>query len=113
MFNQIRNAITLAVTMAVVPATFAAGTDVSKLGTELNPLGGTMAGNADGSIPAWTGGLTEKVAGEHAGEKAVASPPHPQPISNILCFSVRFSFAARRAIFRFCAISRSSVSLAK
>ena len=68
MFNQIRNAITLAVTLAVVPATFAAGTDVSKLGTELNPLGGTMAGNADGSIPAWTGGLTEKVAGAHAGD---------------------------------------------
>ncbi len=68
MFNQIRNAITLAVTLAVVPTTFAAGTDVSKLGTELNPLGGTMAGNADGSIPAWTGGLTEKVAGDYAGD---------------------------------------------
>ena len=68
MFNQIRNAMTLAVTLAVVPATFAAGNDVSKLGAELNPLGGIMAGNADGSIPAWTGGLTEKVAGEYAGD---------------------------------------------
>jgi hypothetical protein len=31
--------------------------EVAKLGTSLTPLGGEMAGNADGSIPAWTGGL--------------------------------------------------------
>lgn len=29
------------------------------LGSTLTPLGGEMAGNADGSIPAWTGGLTD------------------------------------------------------
>lgn len=31
--------------------------EVAKLGTSLTPLGGEMAGNADGTIPAWTGGL--------------------------------------------------------
>ncbi|MBD9424491.1 DUF1329 domain-containing protein [Pseudomonas sp. PDM15] len=31
----------------------------NQLGTTLTPLGAEMAGNADGSIPAWTGGLTK------------------------------------------------------
>lgn len=31
--------------------------DAEKLGTTLTPLGAEKAGNADGSIPAWTGGL--------------------------------------------------------
>jgi hypothetical protein len=32
--------------------------EIAKLGTTLTPLGGEKAGNADGTIPAWTGGLT-------------------------------------------------------
>ena len=32
--------------------------EAAKLGTELMPLGGEKKGNADGSIPAWDGGLT-------------------------------------------------------
>jgi hypothetical protein len=32
--------------------------EAAKLGAELTPLGGEKAGNADGSIPAWDGGLT-------------------------------------------------------
>ena len=32
--------------------------EIAKLGNELTPLGGIMAGNADGTIPAWTGGIT-------------------------------------------------------
>ena len=31
--------------------------EAAKLGNSLTPLGGEKAGNADGSIPAWTGGL--------------------------------------------------------
>ncbi len=31
--------------------------EVAKLGTSLTPLGGEKAGNADGTIPEWTGGL--------------------------------------------------------
>ncbi|MBO3273652.1 DUF1329 domain-containing protein [Pseudomonas schmalbachii] len=38
--------------MAAVPAD-----QVAKLGTSLTPMGAEKAGNADGSIPAWTGGL--------------------------------------------------------
>jgi hypothetical protein len=39
----------------------------AKLGTELTPLGGEMAGNADGSIPAWTGGYTQQIPGDEPG----------------------------------------------
>ncbi|MGK8436801.1 DUF1329 domain-containing protein [Ectopseudomonas hydrolytica] len=42
---------------AAVPAT-----EASKLGTTLTPIGAEKAGNADGSIPAWNGGL-DKNAG--------------------------------------------------
>ena len=33
--------------------------EAGKLKTTLTPLGGERAGNADGSIPAWTGGYTK------------------------------------------------------
>lgn len=41
----------------------AAATDVSKLGNELTAVGAEKAGNADGSIPAWSGGLTKAPSG--------------------------------------------------
>lgn len=37
--------------------------DVARLGKDLTPMGAEMAGNADGSIPPWTGGLTTPPAG--------------------------------------------------
>lgn len=37
--------------------------DIAKLGTSLTPLGGEKAGNAEGTIPAWTGGITRPPAG--------------------------------------------------
>ncbi|MEN8128636.1 MAG: DUF1329 domain-containing protein [Pseudomonadota bacterium] len=43
--------------------------DLEKLGTVLTPLGGEKAGNANGTIPSWNGGLTKPpsayVEGEH------------------------------------------------
>ncbi|KUJ91854.1 MAG: hypothetical protein XD38_0537, partial [Pseudomonas sp. 63_8] len=36
--------------------------EAAKLGTTLTPVGAEMAGNADGSIPAWTGGLPTNAA---------------------------------------------------
>ncbi|QYJ99336.1 DUF1329 domain-containing protein [Shewanella alkalitolerans] len=47
--------------------------EAAKLGTELTPLGGEKAGNADGSIPAWDGGITKPVAGYEKGMH------HPDP----------------------------------
>ena len=36
--------------------------EAAQLGTTLTPLGAEKAGNADGSIPAWTGGLAKNAA---------------------------------------------------
>jgi hypothetical protein len=46
----------LAIGAPVMAAVSAA--EAAKLGAELTPLGAVKAGNADGSIPAWDGGLT-------------------------------------------------------
>lgn len=40
-------------------------------GDELTPVGAERAGNADGSIPAWTGGIQELPAGYKPGERLV------------------------------------------
>jgi hypothetical protein len=37
--------------------------EAARLGTTLTPIGAEKAGNADGSIPAWTGGQTTAVPG--------------------------------------------------
>jgi len=42
--------------------------ELARLGKDLTPLGGEMAGNADGTIPAWTGGITKPPAGYEVGQ---------------------------------------------
>lgn len=49
--------------------------DAAKLGTSLTPLGGEMAASADGSIPAWNGGITAAPAGYKKGDH------HPDPFA--------------------------------
>lgn len=60
----------LALALGLTPLTLAKASEeaAAKLGDTLTPLGGEMAANADGSIPAWTGGLSTPVAGDHAGD---------------------------------------------
>jgi hypothetical protein len=41
------------------------------LNSDLTPIGGTRAGNADGSIPVWTGGITEFPSGYQLGDHHV------------------------------------------
>ena len=43
--------------------------DAAKLGAELTPLGAEKAGNADGSIPAWDGGLSSPAQAGNPGFK--------------------------------------------
>ena len=50
--------------------------DANRLGNDLTPLGGEKAGNADGSIPAWTGGQTTAPAGYKPGMH------HPDPFAS-------------------------------
>ncbi len=40
--------------------------EIARLGQDLTPTGAEQAGNADGSIPAWSGGLTQPPAGYSA-----------------------------------------------
>lgn len=48
---------------------------VARLGADLTPLGAEKAGNKDGSIPAWTGGITTLPAGYKPGDH------HPDPFA--------------------------------
>lgn len=48
---------------------------VARLGADLTPLGAEKAGNKDGSIPAWTGGITSAPAGYKPGDH------HPNPFA--------------------------------
>ncbi len=49
--------------------------EIARLGNDLTPLGAEKAGNADGSIPAWTGGLTKTPANYSVGMH------HPDPFA--------------------------------
>ena len=58
--------------------------DAARLGgDELTPLGAERSGNAAGTIPAWTGGLTELPAGYVEGEPLVDPFPSEQPLFTI------------------------------
>src|SRR5687767_12969371 len=47
-----------AMTLVVTPAwTAISPQDAARLGAELTPMGGEKAGNKDGTIPEWTGGI--------------------------------------------------------
>ncbi len=49
----------------------------------LTPLGGERAGNADGSIPAWQGGLTQAAPGPMLGDIPVELFPGEQPLYRV------------------------------
>jgi len=49
--------------------------EAAQLASTLTPLGAVRAANQDGSIPAWTGGLTQAPAGYQKGK------PHPDPFA--------------------------------
>ena len=71
--NMIKNLGVIAASIAITLASSTAiakvsETEAAKLGNELTPLGGLKAGNADGSIPAWTGGITTPPAGYSKGD---------------------------------------------
>ncbi len=54
--------------------------DPKLLETTLTPLGAERAGNADGSIPAWTGGLTTSPPGFKAGGRRLDLFPDEKPL---------------------------------
>lgn len=50
--------------------------EISRLTGDLTPMGSERAGNAAGTIPAWTGGITEPPAGYEPGDH------HPDPFAD-------------------------------
>jgi len=52
-------------------------------GERLTPMGAERAGNADGSIPPWTGGITELPAGYQEGERLVDPFADDKPLFTI------------------------------
>ncbi len=66
----------------------AAAQNAADLGRSLTPLGAIQAGNAEGSIPAWTGGITTPPAGFTPGDH------HPDPFAGD---AVQFTITAANA----------------
>lgn len=62
----------LAAALSLSAPALASEADAARLGADLTPNGGEMAGNADGTIPAFDGGLKTKPA--HTPGKAYADP---------------------------------------
>jgi hypothetical protein len=57
--------------------------EAAKLGKTLTPVGAEMAGNADGSIPAWTGGLPTNAGAVDAAGFLADPFPSEQPLFTI------------------------------
>ena len=62
--------------------------EAAKLGTSLTPVGAEMAGNADGSIPAWTGGLPTNAGAVDAAGFLADPFPSEQPLFTITAQNV-------------------------
>lgn len=61
-----------ALACCIAPAAAVAPEDqIARLGADLTPIGAERAGNADGSIPEWTGGLSAPPAGWKRGDPRV------------------------------------------
>ncbi len=69
-------ALTVVVGSAAVLQAQLSSEEVARLGADLTPLGAEKAGNADGTIPAWDGGITTPPAGY------VEGMHHPDPFAS-------------------------------
>lgn len=76
--NKMTWILTLVVAAALATPSFAAisAEEAARLGQDLTPIGAEKAGNTDGSIPAWDGGITTPPAGYKKGMH------HPDPYAD-------------------------------
>jgi hypothetical protein len=67
--RHVRRIALLVVSLGQVPGASAGVSEeqAARLGAELTPIGAERAGNAEGTIPAWTGGITQPPAGYRKG----------------------------------------------
>lgn len=71
---------------ALIPAIGMAGPkpdQIGRLSADLTPMGSERAGNADGTIPAWDGGITEPPAGYSVGDHHQNPFPEDRPLYTI------------------------------
>lgn len=74
MFSKTWMALAITLTAALPVAAAVSADEARALGTTLTPVGAERAGNADGTIPAWTGGLTAPPAGFQKGSSKRIDP---------------------------------------
>lgn len=91
-FNKAYSVAAISVALAFSASTLAKVSDAeaNKLGNELTPVGAVKAGNADGSIPAWTGGITNASLGKSIGLNERVENPFPadKPLFTITAANV-------------------------
>ena len=76
-------ALTILVGSATVLQAQLSSEEIARLGADLTPLGAEKAGNADGTIPAWDGGITTPPASYKPGMH------HPDPFaSDAISFTI-------------------------
>lgn len=81
---KFRTFVTAGCLLFISPAFAAVSVDeAAKLGTTLTPVGAEKAGNADGTIPEWTGGLTKSPSGFKPGGSYVDPFPEDKPLFTI------------------------------
>ena len=68
-------AVLLGCALALPAAADLSPDEIARLGADLTPLGGERAGNAEGTIPGWTGGIAEPPPGYQVGDH------HPDPFA--------------------------------
>lgn len=84
--NKTGLAVLIAATMAASAFAKAPADQVAKLGvsgTELTPVGALRAGNAEGTIPAWEGGITTPPAGYKPGTQHIDPFADDKPLFEI------------------------------
>lgn len=84
----------LALTFAVPSLAALSADQVARLGKDLTPLGAEKAGNADGSIPAWDGGITKAPAGYQKGKHYVDPFAADKPLFTVSAGNLE-QYAAR------------------
>jgi hypothetical protein len=76
-------AIAVAMTLSGAAQAAVPAEEAAKLKTTLTPMGAERAGNADGSIPAWEGGMTEAAPGYKSGDPRPDYFPDEKPLYSI------------------------------
>ncbi|WP_395343098.1 DUF1329 domain-containing protein [Ningiella sp. W23] len=102
-FGLVAASIALAVASHSALANVSAA-EAAKLGAELTPLGAEKAGNADGSIPEWTGGITTPPTGYQSGDHHIDPFPGDTPLFTITAANMNeyeaFLSEGQKALFQ-------------